>query len=134
MEKTKTNNVAQLSLPALNMSAISRLVIYHVDADISTPIPILPGELEYLDIAKRIETKNPHDFVAAHKALCESKAFPDPEGSIDARWSVHFIDKSDNVFLSIDVDRFGVQGVIDRVLVYFSSSEFHRWLEARYAK
>jgi len=131
MEKTKTNNVALLALPALNLSAISRLVIYRVDADISTPIPILPGELEYLDIAGRIETKSLRDFDAAYKALCESKPFPDPEGSIDARWSVHFIDKSDNVFLNIYVDRFGVQGVIDRVLVYFSSPEFHHWLEAR---
>jgi hypothetical protein len=60
--------------------------------------------------------------------------FPDPRGSVDARWSVHFIDKSDDIFLSVYVDRFGVQGVINMKVVYFSDPPFHGWLEGRFAK
>jgi hypothetical protein len=73
MEKTQANNIAPIVLPALDIATIKRLVSHHVDADISTPIAILPGDIERFDIVEGVETTDLRDFRAAYDALCKSK-------------------------------------------------------------
>ena len=115
----------------MELDAVKHLLIYHLDNSVSTPIAISPSMLADFRETKRFETSDAQDIQAAYEALAISEPLDEPDGNIDARWGVLFIDADDEVCLAAYTDAFGVQGMIDEDMVCFQYPAFRRWLEAR---
>ncbi len=117
------------SSPAFDLNAVMRLAVFHLPPSVSTTFDVLPGQLENLDVVKRIELTDPQILRAAFDALCASEPTPDPEGHSDSHWGALFIGRNGEILLAAYTDRFGVQGTIDDERVKFPNSTFLDWLE-----
>jgi hypothetical protein len=134
MESPNALGASPPSFLILNLDKVKRLVAYHLDDSVSTPLAVQPFQLESFHATERFETIDRYDFSAAYEALVGSEPALDPTGGIDARMGLLFMGKGDEVLLSAFVDGFGVQGAIGAALVHFSRPQFRRWLEGRFLK
>jgi len=72
----------------MDIATVERLLIYHLGEGVTTPVAVLPGDLEAFGEVSRFESNNSHDFRAAYQALEDSRASANPDRDIDARWGV----------------------------------------------
>ena len=133
MSTGENNDPQRAMIPSLDLDAVDRLLIYHLDSAIRTPVAVHPAKLEHYDLAERFETTDPQYFRVAYKALSDSDVAPSasPAHSIDARWGIIFIAGDGERLLAAYTDAFGVRGVINNRPVSFVHSSLLHWLEER---
>jgi hypothetical protein len=119
------------AVPSLNLDAVERLIVYHLDETVATPAAIRPEHLRSLTLTRRFESSDPEDIRAAYEATCESKPAADPD-DLDARWGILFLSAAQEPLLAAYVDRFGVQGAIDEDAVCFARPALLQWLRWRF--
>jgi hypothetical protein len=108
----------------LHLNAVERLVVYHLDEAIRTPMAIDPGQLHTFPGVRRFEVVEPQTVRAIYDALCGSELHLDPTRGFDARWSSVFIDRDGKLLLTAYADSFGLRGEIDGEIVRFTRSSF----------
>lgn len=119
-------------MPPLDLAAVERLVVYHLDEAIATPIAVAPEQLHTISTVERFETTDPEDIRAAYDAACKGDPAPDHDG-LDVRWGVLFLAPDCKQLLAAYIDRFGVQGALNGGIVCFAHPTFLRWLHERFS-
>ena len=120
------------SVPSLDLAAVERLIVYHLDESVATPAAIRPEHLRNLTLARRFESNDPRDIRDAYEATRAGKPAADSD-DLDARWGVVFLSASREPLLAAYVDRFGVQGAINEDAVCFAYPALLHWLRGKFA-
>ena len=121
-----------LFTPSLNLDAVKRLAVFHLDDYITSPIAVRPQWIKKSDLVRHFESTEPKDFLAAYDALRGSKPIIDPNNFVDMRWGIQFADDAQDPLLAIYMDAAGVYGEINKVRVYFTNGSFLKWLRERF--
>ena len=129
MRKTDTKTGRKPVIVPLNLNAVNRIVISHLDEGIHTPYAIDPYQLARDPLAESFTIVASEKIRGAYQALRASEPYPDPALHCHPSWRIVFFGRDDESLLEAYTDRFGVQGEIAGKTVGFSHAAFLRWLE-----
>src|SRR4051794_16448482 len=122
MRKTDIKGIPKPVVIPLNIDAVNRVVIYHLDEGIHAPYAIDPYQLAHDPLAKSFAIVTSEKIRGAYEALRASKPYPDPEHHCDPRWRIVFFGHDDESLLEAYTDQFGMQGEIAGKSVTFSQA------------
>src|SRR5262245_51454633 len=120
MRDTKHSGGAAAMIPTIDFEKVERLVVFHLDEYVSTPIAVLPHRLERMSFVQQFESTNPGDFRAVYEALLASEPYKQDDSGIDTRWGAIFFSKEGARLFAVYADGFGVQGIVENNVVGFA--------------